>query len=69
MTKPHPRYRRLLSSIEPIENPARDRKVPARKVACPACGAQPGEPCIGSAGEPVKINHRDRRRRALREGL
>lgn len=47
--------------------PKPDRAVPIRKVACPKCGAQPGEPCLSATGKEVA--HRDRRRAAIREGL
>jgi len=47
--------------------PQTDRMVPVRKVSCPQCGAAIGEPCLSATGK--KVAHRERRRKAIREGL
>jgi hypothetical protein len=43
-----------------IPKVALERMLPrelVREVACPSCGAQPGQLCTGSGGEPRKSNH------------
>jgi len=44
-------------------------KESARKVRCPTCGADPGNPCVESNGTTVrKALHVDRHTRAIAEG-
>lgn len=51
--------------------PFRDRRVPIRSVVCPTCGVEVGQRCrrLDGTDLPATGPHRERRRRALREGL
>lgn len=41
----------------------------ARSVRCPACGAEPGSPCIGARNKVRESCHRERHEVALRSNL
>lgn len=53
----------------PRFKPFHDRLVPVRKIPCPDCAADVGEPCLTQAGTPRSTPHPGRRRMALRKGL
>ena len=48
----------------------RDRRLSAREVACPECGAGVGAYCTSADGSGQRVNsHRARRRMALKAGI
>ena len=48
--------------------PFRDRRVSAKQVPCPICGAEIDQPCLKKDGTPGTNIHPRRRGIAIREG-